>query len=66
MEGQDNTRKVPNKDAYVSIDLTTIKLNDEESSDRRQAMGKDADVQTEKIMSKNVRVQTKKSAFKLM
>jgi hypothetical protein len=56
---------MPKKDAYVSIDLTAIALNDEESSDRRQAMGKDADVQTEKIVSEDADVQTELTAIML-
>jgi hypothetical protein len=47
MQRHTKSKKAAMKDGYVPIELTTIKVNNEEPNDRRQAISKDADVQTE-------------------
>jgi len=64
-KSHDNKRKVTMKDDHVPIELTAIMHHDKESSDRRQAMNKNANIQTEKIMDKDADIQAELTATTL-
>jgi len=65
MMENNNKRKMKIKDGHNPIELTTITLDKEERNDQRQVKSKDADIQTEKIIGKDVGIQAEQTGITL-
>jgi hypothetical protein len=63
MEGYGQKRKLSMEHDHMPIELTQITVDAQQTNGRRQVKGKDVDVQTERIIGKDVHVQTELTAI---